>query len=94
MMGYKLIDNQQKMRFEISLGDQYAFISYRRSGQSMILLHTEVPSALQGRGIGSQLTKLVLDHALSENLTVSPYCSFIENYIREHPEYSALVLSE
>jgi predicted GNAT family acetyltransferase len=51
------------------------------------MLHTEVPKALEGRGIGSALIRGVLDIARSEGLKVNPLCPFAKAYIEKHPEY-------
>jgi hypothetical protein len=54
-------------------------------------MHTEVPKALEGRGIGSGLIRGVLDAARSEGLKVKPVCPFAKAYIERHPEYADLL---
>ena len=53
--------------------------------------HTGVPTALEGRGIGSALAKAGLEYAQAEGLAVVPLCSFIRAYIDRKPEYQPLV---
>lgn len=54
-------DKPDKMRFELEVDGHTAFAQYRRSGDRIVLTHTEVPRELAGRGIGSQLASGVFD---------------------------------
>ncbi len=78
-------------RFEIVTDGGSAVLDYTISNGRMNFLHTEVPAALEGRGLGSQLARAGLEYAKCENLKVVPLCSFIRAYVDRHPEYAALV---
>jgi predicted GNAT family acetyltransferase len=84
-------DNTQLHRFELAAEGQIAFIDYRRSGNVVTMIHTEVPVALNGHGIGSALAKGALELVRQRNETVVPQCSFIRSYIERHPDYEELV---
>jgi len=62
-------------------------------GGRIALLHTEVPQAFAGHGIGRALVRLVLDEVRSRGLRIVPKCEFVDTYIRHHPEYADLVPS-
>ena len=48
---YKLIDNEEKHRYEFQIDDKIAKIDYIKSNNGEIyLVHTEVPASLGGRG--------------------------------------------
>jgi hypothetical protein len=53
-------------------------------------IHTEVPKALAGKGIGSRLARHVLEAARAEGLKVVPVCPFIAAWMKRHPEYDDL----
>ena len=53
--------------------------------------HTEVPRALEGKGVGNVLAKTGLEWARSEGLRVIPICPFVAAYIARHPDYADLV---
>ena len=78
-------------RFEIRVGEEVAFLSYRLSGATINLIHTEVPESLRGRGLGDRLAQAALEHARQQGLTVIPTCPFVKAYIQRHPEYASLV---
>jgi predicted GNAT family acetyltransferase len=72
-------------RFEIHLDDQIAFLQYDRQNGEITILHTEVPQALGGRGLGNLLAKTALEWARAEGLRVIVLCPFVRTYLRKHP---------
>ena len=50
---------------------------YRRVGDTLHLVHTEVPPATEGRGIAGALVQAVLDYAAANGLKVIPQCSYV-----------------
>lgn len=85
-------DNRDRSRFELEAGDgMVAFIDYERTADAVALIHTEVPAALSGRGIGQRLVRGALDALRAEGRRIVPRCSFVAGYIARHPEYQDLV---
>jgi predicted GNAT family acetyltransferase len=82
----------EKHRFVVQQDGETAELTYRggTAGQ-IVFTHTGVPTALEGRGIGSALAKTGLEYARANNLEVVPLCSFVRSYIERKPEYQALV---
>lgn len=79
--------NEKQHRFEVTVNDITAFVEYNLFKNGINYTHTEVPSGLEGKGVGSALAKFVLDYAQQNNLRVMPLCPFIKAYIDRHPEY-------
>src|SRR5262252_10359079 len=52
----EIVNNTHESRFEASSLDGLAFLRYRvlRNG-TLVLIHTEVPGPLEGRGLGGRL---------------------------------------
>jgi uncharacterized protein len=80
--------NVAEGQFELTVEGQTAILQYRRSGESIRLLHTEVPEPLRGRGLANQLTRAALDYAHFNKLRVVPVCPFVKLYLEKHPEAS------
>lgn len=78
-------------RFECDVPGGPALCVYRRQGDLLLLTHTEVPPALEGRGIAAALVKATLDWARAEGLRVRPLCSYVAAYMRRHPETQDLL---
>jgi uncharacterized protein len=87
-------DNPAMGRFEMGSGDSTAFVEYRRAGDRIALLHTDVPEALSGKGVGSNLVSGTLDAVRAEGLKVVPRCEFVAAHIERHPEYRDLLADE
>jgi predicted GNAT family acetyltransferase len=83
--------NAAQSRFELSLEGELCVADYRLRDGVMRLTHTEVPRALEGRGIASALIRTALDHARTQGLKVDPQCSYAAAYMRRHPETQDLL---
>jgi uncharacterized protein len=84
-------DNQERSRFELSADGHLAELVYRRHGDRLVLIHTEVPEELGGRGIGGKLVTAAIDEAAAEGLTVVPLCPFARSWMERHPDAAARV---
>jgi predicted GNAT family acetyltransferase len=87
----QVVMNEAKRRFEIALDGEVAFAEYRLVDHGIILPHTVVPKAFEGRGYASQLAKAALAYAREHGLKVSPTCPFVAGYIAKHPEWHDIV---
>lgn len=87
-------DNADESRYELNVDGHVATLAYHRRGGILYLTHTEVPEALEGRGVGSRIVKHALDTARAAGEKVAPWCPFVRAYIRRHPEYEEIVAAE
>jgi predicted GNAT family acetyltransferase len=80
-------------RFEAIDGEVRAgLVEYIQTDAGLIVFtHTEVDPTYEGKGVGSQLARYVLDYSCAEGLSVLPICPFIAGYIQRHPEYQDLL---
>ena len=78
--------NVAARRFETTVDDLLARADYQLAGDVMRLYHTEVPPALEGRGIAAALVKAALAHARGAHLKVEPACGYVRAYMKRHPE--------
>src|SRR5512140_1465572 len=86
-----VVMNEATSRFEARLEGETAFTEYVVHDGAMVLPHTVVPPAFEGKGVGSALAKAALGYARAHGLTVKPVCPFIAGYIGKHPEWSDIV---
>jgi len=54
-------------------------------------LHSDVDIDQEGTGLGSELVRRALEDIRARGLLMVPYCPFIQQYLRDHPEELALV---
>ena len=91
MSNLTIENNQAAQRWEAHVDQYVAVAEYRRRGDTIFFIHTEVPRELEGQGVASKLIKTALDEARAQHLAVVPFCPFVASYIRRHPDYKALV---
>ena len=83
--------NESQQRFEARVGSELAFISYLLKDDELVLVHTEVPTPLEGQGLAGKLARASLDYAREKGLRVIPLCPFVASYLRRHEEYHNLI---
>ena len=66
--------------------------SEKTKNGEIYLTHTEVPSALEGKGVGSSLVRLALEDIERQQLRLVPLCPFVAGYVQKHPEWKRLVM--
>lgn len=86
-------DNPDRNRYEMTVDGATAYVTYVRQGDHITLMHTEVPAALGGRGIGSALARSVLDDIRHRGLRLTPECEFVAGFIKKNPAYADLAVS-
>ena len=79
-MNYKVTHYPTRQRFEIELENMTAYAEYRLTDNSLDIIHTFVPPALEGKGIASALTK-------ANHLKPEATCSYAAVWLKRHPEY-------
>lgn len=87
----ELTDNTSCSRFEMVQEGQLTRLDYRLEDDRLVLLYIEVPRALQGKGFAAILLRSVLHLARAQNLKVVPVCSYVQLFLRRHPEYHDLL---
>ena len=78
--------NEARRRFETTVDGQLCVADYQLHGQVMWMTHTVVPPAVGGRGIAAELVRVALAWAEEQGCTVEPSCSYVEVYMRRHPQ--------
>ena len=72
--------------FDATVDGRHCEASYRLQDGVMHLVHTAVPPALQGQGIAAALVAAALAEARAQGWRVRPVCSYVQTYMRRHPE--------
>jgi predicted GNAT family acetyltransferase len=80
-------------RYLVHVGDeQVGFADYDRIGATSVLIkHTEIDPAHEGKGHASALVRFMLDDLRSQAKSVIPICPYTSAFIRRHPEYLDVV---
>jgi len=100
-MTFDVTHDRTNRRFETHVEGQHCVLDYdvlddnvleyKRSGDTMIIVHVIVPDPVGGRGIAAALTKAALETARTEGWRVVPQCPYAAVYVQRHPMYSDLI---
>ena len=87
-----VVNNKAQHRYELVVEDHLAATYYTLADGVITFVHTEVPSELSGKGVGSRLVKGALDHVRADGLQVVAQCPFVKAWIEKHADYADLLL--
>jgi predicted GNAT family acetyltransferase len=77
-------DNPEMSRLETEVAGQLATLRYERHPHAVVLVQTEVPPALRGRGVANALAKWAIETAGRDGLRVVAACPFVQAYMQRH----------
>ena len=83
--------NASAHRFELGVEGHLCRIDYRLVEGALDLYHTEVPQALEGRGLASLLVRAAFDYARQAGMGIRPSCSYVRAWARRQPDEGDLV---
>lgn len=86
-----VVENAAENRFELVLDGGTALVAYRRDGERLVLVHTEVPQQFAGQGVGSRLAKGVFELLRASGRKAVVRCEFLKGWIAKHPDYNDVV---
>ena len=85
----RVLRDTEHNRFVVEDHGARAELVYRRMGSRLVLVHTEVPEDLGGRGIGGQLVRAAVEWAAADGLVVTPWCPFARKWLGDHADAAA-----
>ena len=91
-MEIEVRDAPEHERYEILVdGEPAGFTQYRMRPGLIAFVHTQVDPGHEGEGLGRRLVTTALDDARARDLQVMPFCPFVNEVMKRHPEYQDLV---
>jgi uncharacterized protein len=81
-----VVRDDSRSRYVIRVGDERAgFLLFRPAPDGRVILpHTEIDSAYEGRGLGSILAAEALADLARRGDVVVPECPFVKRYLTQH----------
>jgi len=91
MSDAEVTDNAASSRLEIHANGELAELVYRIRANRLVLVHTGVPDALSGRGLGGDLVRAAIAKAAATGMSLVPACPFARDWLKRHPDEAAQV---
>lgn len=86
-----IVNNEPAHNFELIVEGQRAFIDYIKRDDVYLLVHTEVPKELEGKGVAAAMVEKTFKYLEANGFKIKPYCQYIQAYLKRHPEWHRLV---
>lgn len=86
-----VVEKPEQNRFELALDDGTALVAYRKDGDRLVLIHTEVPEQFAGQGVGSRLARGVFELIRASGRKAVVRCPFLKAWVAKHPEYDDII---
>jgi predicted GNAT family acetyltransferase len=90
----KVENNEAAGQFEIRTPEGVAFLRYQMQDGKIVLVHTQVPKELEGRGIAGRLATAALTYTRDNGLKAVPLCPYVRGWLPRHPEFADVVEQE
>lgn len=81
----------KNQKFFVIIDGLESYLGYVKTNDTLNLVHTFVPSVLRGKGIAAKLVEAALQNARKNAYKIIPSCSYVSNYIEQHPEFADLI---
>lgn len=92
--GVQVTRNEAEEQFEAMTDAGKGVLTYAEQHGKFYVLHTEVPEALEGQGIGGALVRTAVEYAREQGVKVVPFCPFAKAWLQRHHDYDDMVATE
>jgi predicted GNAT family acetyltransferase len=83
---HEVVDRPDEGLLTVTVDGHTAELRYQVVDGHLVLIHTEVPEALGGQGIGGVLVEAAVDRAARDDLVIVPLCPFARRWLQRHPD--------
>jgi hypothetical protein len=88
-------DNPARSRYElVDDGQVVGFAEYRPRDGLLVFPHTVILEHHRGAGYATRLVQGALDDVRRKGARIVPECSFVVEFLEQHPEYADLVAAD
>ena len=87
----EVANNPSQHRYQLTVDGHTAATYYKIADGVITFVHTEVPTELGGKGVGSKLIRGALDQVRADGLKVVAECEFVKAFIGKNAAYRDLL---
>lgn len=94
MAEHEIRRNDAERRYELLVdGEVAGTADFHLDDEHVVLPHTVIDPSRRGQGLGAVLVRGALDDIRAAGRTVVPSCSYVRQYIEEHPDQQDLLVA-
>ena len=87
----QVVNETKNHRLVLARDGHQAELIYQLRGSQLILVHTEVPKELGGKGIGGLLVESAVMWAERDGLVIVPWCPYARRWLQQHEDVASKV---
>lgn len=87
----ELVHDQDQHRFVMDINGEQAVVEYQVKNDALYLIHSEVPYALRGRGIGKVLVEKTFEKLTEEGYKAVAICSYIKAVAMRSEQWKQII---
>jgi uncharacterized protein len=84
-------DNADRSRFELAVGGEIAFATYRREADRLVISYVYAPPVLRGTGAADRLMEGVAARARAGGERIVPLCGYARAWLHHHRAHHDLL---
>ncbi len=86
-----LVHDPRQQQFSLQVQGATCVVNYQMRGDTMYLVHSEVPVALRGQGAGRELVEKTFEHLEAQGIKAVAVCSYIRAVAQRSPKWSRII---
>ena len=90
-MGLEVKNNAEEKRYEAFYEGKLIKIDYLSAKNKIYLTHTEVPTELEGKGLGKAIVEKALEDIEEQGKELVPLCPFVAAFLKRHQDWGRLL---
>ncbi len=72
-------------------GERVGLMDYRRNGDLVDIVHTEISPQVRGQGLGAVLVRDALEDLRGTGCRIRPSCWYVRDFIRDNGEFADML---
>jgi hypothetical protein len=87
----EVVNETENHRLVLARDGHEGELIYERRGKQLVLVHTEVPEELRGKGVGGLLVEAAVTWAERDGLVIVPWCPYARQWLPKHEAVASKV---
>lgn len=87
----EIIHDKENKRFTLDINGELAIVEYVHKDDKLLLVHSEVPKSMQGKGVGKILIEKTFEKLTKQGYKAVAVCSYVKAVARRSEKWSKII---